>query len=413
MPQTFTQLAAAALLTLTACSGPTEQSGPPPLLTALPRALSPAESRLVSAGNQFAFGLFREVQRARPGDNIFLSPTSASMALGMTLNGAAGTTLDSMRLALSVEGAPIEEINAGYRSLIDLLQGLDSSVDFAIANSIWARAGMPFAASFLDAGKTSFDAEIKALDFAAPSTLAAINQWVNEKTKGKIPTILDQIAADEVMFLINAIYFKGSWRSAFDPKATQDLPFHAADGTTRSVPMMRLAPRPLRHASVPGHEIVELLYGNGAFAMTLVLPAAGRSLAELTDGLDTARWAEWTGALAEHETGLLLPRFRLDYKRELNDDLGGLGMRIAFDPARADFSRMLSGTVGGNLYISKVVQKTFVDVNEAGTTAAAATSVGIGVTSAPATIQFDRPFLFAIRERLSGTILFLGQVVKL
>lgn len=413
MPHLAAPLTAATLLALAACSGPTEQSGPPPLLTALPRALSPAESRLISAGNQFAFGVFREVQRARPADNIFLSPTSASMALGMTLNGAAGTTLDSMRLALAVPGAPIEEINAGYRSLIDLLRGLDKSVDFSIANSIWARAGMPFAPSFLDAGRTSFDAEIQALDFSASSALTTINQWVNDKTKGKIPTILDQIAQDEVMFLINAIYFKGSWRAAFDPKMTQDLPFHAADGSTRNVPMMQLSPTPLRHAWAPDREIVELLYGNGAYAMTLVLPAAGRSLADLTAGLDAARWAEWTSPLAEGKIGLVLPRFRLEYRRELGSDLSALGMRIAFDPVRADFSRMVSGSLTENLFITKVIQKTFVDVNEEGTTAAAATSVGVGVTSAPAVVQFDRPFLFAIRERLSGTILFLGQVVKL
>jgi serine protease inhibitor len=413
MPHFPVQLTTAALLTLAACSGPTEQSGPPPLLTALPRALSPAEVRLVAAGNRFAFGMFREVQRARPDDNIFLSPTSAAMALGMTLNGAAGTTLDSMRAALAVQGAPVEELNAGYRGLIDLLLGLDTRVDFSIANSIWARAGMPFAPAFLDAGRTSFDAEIRALDFAAPSTLTTINQWVNDKTKGKIPTILDQIAPDEVMFLINAIYFKGSWRTAFDPKATQDLPFHAADGTTRSVPTMQLRPEPLRFASSAEYLMVELLYGNGAFAMTLLLPGPGRSLADLTAGLDAGRWAEWTGSLSEQKIGLTLPRFRLEYKRELGNDLSAMGMRIAFDPDRADFSRMLSGSIVGNLFLTKVIQKTFVDVNEEGTAAAAATSVGIGVTSAPATIQFDRPFLFAIRERLSGTILFLGQVVKL
>jgi len=179
------------------------------------------------------------------------------------------------------------------------------------------------------------------------------------------------------------------------------------------VPTMRLDPEPLRHASAEGHEVVELLYGNGAFVMTLVLPAAGRSLTELTEELDAGRWAEWTGALAEHKLGLALPKFKLEYKRELKDDLSALGMRVAFDPDRADFSAMLGGPVAGNLYISKVIQKTFVDVNEEGTTAAAATSVGISVTSAPLTIQFDRPFLFAIRERHSGTILFVGQVARL
>lgn len=411
MPSSLARFAL--LLSAAACSGPTEQSGPPPLLTGLPRSLSSAEQRIVSAGNQFAFDLFRAVQRAQPGENLFLSPTSASMALGMTLNGAAGTTLDSMRVALAMAGAPIEEINAGYRSLIDLLRGLDSRVEFAIANSIWARQGMPFAPAFLEAGKTTFDAEIRAMDFAAPATLTTINQWVSDQTRGKIPTILDQIEPDNVMFLINAIYFKGAWRLPFDPAKTQNLPFQAADGTSRSVPTMRLDPEPLRHASAEGREVVELLYGNGAFVMTLVLPAAGRSLTELTEGLDAARWAEWTGALAEHKLGLTLPKFKLEYKRELKDDLSALGMRVAFDPDRADFSGMLGGPVTGNLYISKVIQKTFVDVNEEGTTAAAATSVGISVTSAPLTIQFDRPFLFAIRERHSGTILFVGQVAKL
>ena len=160
--------------------------------------------------------------------------------------------------------------------------------------------------------------------------------------------------------------------------------------------------------------MVELLYGNGAFAMTLVLPSAGRSLAELTEGLDAARWAEWTGALAEHKLGLTLPEVPAGVQAGAQGaTCARLGMRVAFDRDRADFSRMLGGTLAGNLYISKVIQKTFVDVNEEGTTAAAATSVGIGVTSAPLTIQFDRPFLFAIRERLSGTILFIGQVVKL
>jgi serpin B len=403
----------ALLLAVAACAGPTEQSGPPPLLTGLPRSLSSAEQRIVAAGNQFAFDLFRTVQKTQPGENLFLSPTSASMALGMALNGATGTTLDSMRVALALAGAPIEEINAGYRSLIDLLRGLDSRVEFAIANSIWARQGMPFSPAFLEAGKTTFDAEIRAMDFAAPATLTTINQWVHDQTRGKIPAIVDQIAPDDVMFLINAIYFKGSWRLAFDPAKTQQLPFQSADGTSRNVPTMRLDPEPLRHASAEGHEAVELLYGNGAFVMTLVLPAGGRSLTELTEGLDAARWAAWTGALAEHKLGLTLPKFTLEYRRELKDDLSALGMRVAFDPDRADFSGMLGEPVPGNLYISKVIQKTFVDLNEEGTTAAAATSVGISVTSAPLTIQFDRPFLFAIRERHSGTILFVGQVARL
>jgi serpin B len=407
------RLAALAALLLAACGTPTEQGkGPPPLLEALPRVLTPAESRLIAAGNEFGFALFRQARLAAPDSSIFLSPVSAAMALGMTLNGAAGATFDSMRVALRLGNATQEDVNGAYRSLIDLLRGLDNTSRFKIANSIWTDAGMTFFQSFLDAGRTDFDARIQALDFSAPSAVGTINDWVEENTGGKIPTILDRIEPNEVMFLINAIYFKGSWRVAFDPEATQPAPFHAADGTTQSVPTMVLPPKPLRAGATTDAQVVELLYGNGAFALTIVLPGSGRTLADLTAGLDTARWAGWIGALHDAEIGLTLPRFRLEYQRRLNDDLSALGMRIAFDPNAADFSRMASVPPGG-LFITRVIQKTFVDVNEEGTEAAAATSVGVGVTSAPMTVAVDRPFLFAIRERLSGTILFLGQITRI
>ena len=397
---------------LAACGTPTDQSkGPPSLLDALPRALTPAESRLIAAENEFGFALLRLAGAATPDSNLFLSPLSASMALGMTLNGAAGTTLDSMRVALRLGDAPLADIDAGYRSLIDLLRGLDNTSRFEIANSIWARAGVPFYPSFLDAGRTSFDAEVRALDFAAPTALPTINDWVKQKTEGKIPAILDAIASDEVMFLINAIYFKGSWRTAFDPAKTRAAPFHAADGT-QSVPTMVLEPSRLRYGGNPDAEVVELLYGNGAFAMTIVLPRPGRTLGSLTAGLDTARWNGWTGAVHEVEIGLTLPKFRLDYRRLLNDDLSTLGMRVAFDKTAADFTRM-ADVAPDRLFITKVIQKTFVDVNEEGTEAAGATSVGIGITSLPMTVTVNRPFLFAIRERLSGTVLFLGQIARI
>lgn len=407
------RLAIAAAVLTAACGTSTEEShGPPPLLTALPRALSPAETRMVSAANQFGFDLLRQARQSAPGENLFLSPVSVSMALGMTLNGAGTTTLDSMRAALRMAGAPLDDINQGYRNLIDLLRSLDASSDFRIANSIWAHSGIPFLPSFLDAGRTHFDAEVQSLDFAAPTTLGTINDWVNTRTNGKIPTILDHIAADEVMVLINAIYFKGSWRLAFDPKQTQSAPFNAADGSIQSVRMMTQRAELQSYSSTRDFEMVELLYGNGAFAMTIVLPRPDRTLADITGGLDAARWTELIGDLHDREIGLALPKFKLEYKRELADDLTALGMGIAFDANRADFSGM-ANVAPERLYLTRVTHKTFVDVNEEGTEAAAATSVGIGLTSAPGTMQIDRPFLFVIRERLTGTILFLGQVTKI
>lgn len=400
-----------AALLLAACNATEESHGPPPLLTTLPRSLSAAETRLVSAGNQFGFDLLHLARGTGPDQNLFLSPVSVSMALGMALNGAAGSTFDSMRVALGLAGAPLAEIDQGYRNLIDLLRGLDPSSRFEIANSIWGRSGLPFLPAFLTAGRTHFDAEVRALDFSAPATLGTINDWVKDKTSGKIPSILDQISPAEVMFLINAIYFKGSWRQAFDPARTREAPFHAADGSTQSVRTMSLAPELQRYSATRDFEIVELLYGNGAFAMDIVLPRPDRTLADVTAGLDAARWTEWMGDLHDREIGLALPRFTLEYKRTLNEDLAALGMGIAFDPARADFGG-IANVAPERLYLTSVLHKTFVDVNEEGTEAAAVTSVGIGITSLPPTMQIDRPFLFVIRERLTGTVLFLGQIVR-
>lgn len=410
MPSHSRRLFIPSLLLLAACTASTEESqGPPPLLTALPRALSSAETRMVGAGNQFGFDLLREARRGAPDENLFLSPLSVSMALGMTINGAGGTTFDSMRTALRLAGATIDEINAGYRNLIDLLKGLDPTSQFQIANSIWADAATAFLPAFFAAGRTNFDAEVRALDFNAPATVGIINDWVKAKTNGKIPVILDNISRDEVMFLINAIYFKGSWRLAFDPTKTQDAPFNGANGVVQSVKTMVLPPKRQRYTSTRDFEIVELLYGNGAFAMTIVLPRADRTLADVTERLDAVRWAEWVADLHDRDVGVAMPKFRLEYQRSLKDDLSALGMRVAFDPDLADFSKMAAVGPGG-LYITKVTHKTFVDVNEAGTEAAAVASVGIGPTSAPPVIQIDRPFLFAIRERLTGTILFVGQI---
>jgi serpin B len=220
--------------------------------------------------------------------------------------------------------------------------------------------------------------------------------------------LLDEIGADEVLFLVNAIYFKGKWRHAFDPKDTQSGPFHGADGRDRTASLMRQE-ETLLYDETDDYQAVDLLYGSGAFAMTVLLPKAGRTPAELLSGLSPASWQALAARFHEAEVKLTLPRFRLEYARRLNEDLQALGMEVAFDRGRADFYR-IADVRPDRLYISRVDQKTFVEVNEEGTEAAAATAVGIGIISAPEVVEMkvDRPFVVAIRERLSGTVVFLG-----
>lgn len=395
-------------LLLTACEDPI---GQPERLDQLPRPLTAAESGVIAASNDFAFDLLREADRERKGENVFLSPLSASLALGMTMNGARGETFDAMRSTLAFGNLTQAEINASYRSLIDLLRQLDPRVQMQIANSIWYRNTYPFHTAFFDTTRTYFDAEVAGLDFDDPGSVRKVNEWVDRATSGKIDEILERIRPEDVMYLVNAIYFKGSWTKRFDPADTRDAPFYDAAGTrsTGTVKMMQRA-GPLRYYRGAGFEAADLPYGNGAFSMTVLLPERGGDAGATLQSLDAARWSQVVDGLAEASMGIALPKFRVEYEHGLNDVLTRLGMGRAFGiGGQADFTGM--SPRGDELVITDVLQKTFVDVNEEGTEAAAVTKVTVGVTSAPATFTVDRPFVFLIRERLSGTILFMGKIV--
>jgi serine protease inhibitor len=393
-------------LLATACRGSTEPKGPPPLLQDLPRALSANETRVSRAANQFAFTLFRRLNETQRDANVFVSPLSVSFALGMTLNGANGTTLDEMRSTLGFGAAELGEINDGYRNLMSLEGGLDATTTFQIANSVWYRETLPVHQSFVDTVKRVFDAEVRASDFGA-GTVKQMNDWVSANTNGKIPKIIDTIPDDLVMCLINAIYFKGTWREQFDPARTRDMPFNAAGGA-QVVKTMHRAKSTIKLGVTPAATVGELIYGNGAFVMTIVIPQDVNALAAT---LDTTAWSSILGQLHETKADVYLPKLRLEYERQMADDLKALGMNVPFVRDGADFTRM--SPLGRQLYIQFVKHKTFVDVNEEGTEAAAVTNVGIGLTSLAPELRVDRPFIFAIRERFSGTILFIGKIVRI
>ncbi len=392
--------------TLTSCG---ESFGP---IDELPRELSLAETKLIDADNRFAFKLFREVTTQEDdGANVFISPLSVGMALGMTYNGAAGETRTAMQQTLELDGMTIQEVNEAYRSLIDLLRTLDPRVEFTLANSIWYRQGVPIVPEFLQVNQQYFDAEVSALDFSDPGAVDVINGWVSQETRGKIEEIVDPpIDPLTIMFLINAIYFKGDWTYQFDKSRTTDLPFELPDGSQISVPMMsREEETPVRLFHGQDLTVVDLYYGGQAYSMTIVVPQDPSDIDALARGLTGAQWDSWVISLDSANRYVSIPKFTLEYEITLNDVLSALGMDIAFDPGRADLTNLFAD---GGAYIEKVKHKTFVDVNEEGTEAAAVTSVEVRLTSAPMPIIVNRPFIFAIRENYSGTILFMGKIVR-
>ncbi|HEY2805225.1 MAG TPA: serpin family protein [Gemmatimonadales bacterium] len=405
----FALLAAA----IAACS---EATGPR-TITALPRPLSSAEAGLVGSANQFSIGLFKEtLHQSSASDNVFISPLSFSMALGMALNGAANATESSMAQTLALDGASETDINNAYHDLVGLLTTLDPSVTMTIANSIWYRQNYVFSPAFLATNQQYFDATVQGLDFNSPAAAQTINGWVNDRTSGRIPSIVPaNIPTSTIMYLVNAVYFKANWTKRFDPSLTSPGVFYLEGGGTSNVPMMHSDGEiPARRYADAVADIVDLPYGGDAFSMMLILPANGLPLDSLVSSLTPQRWQSWTTALKGSGVLLVMPKFTMTYTLDSAQSiLQAMGMRSTFcsDPAAPppDFSRLYST---GGVCISQVRHKTFVLVDESGTEAAAATSVGLGPTSAPLPFIIDRPFLFAIRERFSGTILFIGRVMN-
>ena len=380
------------------------------------RGLTIGEQQLVESSNTFGFKLLNEVVEQDGDKNIFISPLSVSMALGMTLSGADGDTYEAMKQTLELAGLTEEEINQSYASLIELLRGLDPEVTFEIANSIWYRQGFPTKQSFLDICQQYFDAVVKGLDFDDPAAVDIINNWVNESTNGKIEGIIDPpINPLTVMFLINAIYFKGTWKYKFDEQDTQSSPFYLLDDSEVQCQMMQQEAT-LAYYKNADFQAVDLPYGNSKYSMTVLLPAQDKNIDELIAELNDSNWNQWMSSLIEQDVALYLPKFTLEYDLLMNDVLKAMGMEVAFDTGQADFTKMYDADqVGLNLFISKVRHKTFVEVNEEGTEAAAVTSVemtlesvGPGIT----TMRVDRPFIFVIRENHSGSILFAGKIVE-
>ena len=293
--------------------------------------------------------------------------------------------------------------------MIDALTGA-SDVELAIANSIWLRDDFKVLQEFIDVSRKQYDAETATLDFNDPKAAGNINEWVGEKTKGKIPTIVDPPIADDVMmYLINAVYFKGSWSEKFDPKRTTDAPFTRLDGSTLPSRLMYREGRTL-YSETPTEQAVDIPYGDSLYSMTVILPKQGSDVNALIAGLTPERWKSIVDGLKEKQGEIFLPRFTMSYEITLNDALSALGMGLAFTD-RAEFNGIRAE---GGLTISRVLHKSFVEVNEEGTEAAAVTSTEIKTTSMPIgfVVRCDRPFVVVIRRRAGNVPLFIGKVIS-
>lgn len=360
---------------------------------------------LVAANSRFGFKLFNEIYNQNSNNNIFFSPLSISLALTMIYNGAAGETERAMAKTLELQGMSLEQINRANHKLLNTLLNLDKNVQLNLANSLWANKHVTFKEKFMRINKEFYGAEITSLDLNDIRSIQRINGWIKQKTKGKIENILDSGDIGAILFLINAIYFKADWTVGFSEDNTRERDFTLLDGSKKAVPMMMSQSSRYKYYQGEDFQAVELPYGNESVSLFLFLPTENSSLPKFQKILNRENWETWMSGFRQDLVIVVLPRFKVEYEITLNKVLTTLGMGIAFNPG-ANF-RMMSNEL---LFINWIKHKAFLEVNEAGTEAATSTVVKMS-RGVSLRLIFDHPFFFAIRDNVTGTILFMGSVV--
>jgi serine protease inhibitor len=396
-------------LTLVSCkkSGSSSQGIDTPL------DLPAGSDAVTTAANQFAVNVFQQTLQIQPaGKNMLISPMSIYFALGMTYNGAAGTTADSMAKALALTGIPTGQFNAVSKALLQQLPKEDNKVQLSVANSIWYNKTFPTpTAAFGDTVANQFQATLQGLDFSNASSTKTINTWVAKNTGNKIPTIIQSLSPDDIMLLVNAIYFNGSWLNEFKTSDTHAQSFYLSNGSTVNVPFMNQQVN-IRTSTNTAFTLAELPYGTGkAFDMYLAIPNNNGDVNKLAQSLDATTLAASISKLDTVKVNLTIPKWEYAYSIDnMEPELSQMGMGIAFSGA-ADFANIYP-TVP--VRISKVIHKTYINVSEEGTQAAAVTAVLMTLTSVVApsiqTIVADHPFVYFIVEKQTGLIIFAGVV---
>ncbi|HTY85839.1 MAG TPA: serpin family protein [Candidatus Acidoferrum sp.] len=367
-------------------------------------------AKLAAANTGFAFDLLKQIAAAKPEANIFISPFSVSSVLQMVANGAAGETRSEMQRVLKTAGLPAASLNAASRDLNRSLLA-QTNVTLNLANAIWYQNDFHLKPGFVSIDREFFQSELGGVDFEKPESAKTINDWADKKTSGKIKQVVQwPFPPLTRVILANAIYFKGKWDRPFDKSATTAHPFHPAGGGEKPVPLMWQRGK-FSYQEGDGFQAVRLSYAGYRLQMYLFLPATNSSPAKLLAGLKSGTWrSKILTGFEDCDGTLALPRFKLDYDVLLNEPLKGLGMKQAF-AREADFSAM----AGESLFISEVKQKSFVEVNEEGTEAAAVTTVTMSNSAEIQPIKsfemiVDRPFLFVIGDNQTQSILFMGLV---
>ncbi|WP_254448700.1 serpin family protein [Spirosoma rhododendri] len=325
----------------------------------------------------------------------------------MLLNGADGQTAQAMQKTLKLDTQTLAEANQTYQNLLQNLPKADPKVTLTLANSIWYRNTFSVTQSFQDLLKQTFGATVSAENFNDAATAGKINAWASEKTNGRIPKVIDQIQPDNILFALNALYFKGNWQTQFNAGQTYDAPFTLASGQETTVRMMRQK-SPMRRAFREGYAAFELPYGNDQFAMTVLLPNGTRSADSLLQAYTATEWTTLQQSMIKASVDIGLPKFTMSYETRLNSVLSAMGMADAFTN-QANFSKM---NPSERLTLSFVKQNTFVAVDEQGTEAAAVTTGGVSTTSVQLPTLCDKPFVFIIHERTTKTILFVGKIAN-
>lgn len=383
----------------------------PPQTVDFSCADQPTVCDLTAANGNFAIDIFKKINSEEPSDkNIFISPFSISTALTMTANGAADQTLEKMRNTLKINDLELASVNASYKTLLETLPNLDANTKLKIANSIWPQVDFPVLPGFLQTNSTNFDSEVIPVDFKnATPVIAQVNGWVKDKTEGLIPETLTSLPDNLVMLLINAIYFKGTWRTEFDPEDTHQADFFAPSGAV-PVDMMHIQESDFAYFQNGLFQAIDLPYGDSIYSMSVFLPSENHTVNDIIAEMNPAAYNMWLSSFYKQPVELFLPKFKMGYDIRLKKTLSDMGMAVAFSD-NADFSKI---STAGHLAIGDVIHKAVVEVSEKGTEAAAVTVVEIINTSIPVTpiVNVNRPFLFVIRDNKTKCILFMGKIVN-